>query len=235
MNKEDLILLYKNTVFPMEEDALLADASGQRAKGGYLRAEKGELVETMAKHAIEIAWTEAGGDRNRLTFGNGKTFRINIRREYVLDLSDDIRAYVMGNIDKHHYKAKIDVKVFVDKSLVLAIECKAFTENAMLKRILFDYRMLKTIYPDLVCCLFQLESQMGGTYSNPTTKPQYGSPSSHTLMSYFPEVSLNIITLLEGERHPKRPIHNPKYYKELHIGNLDHAIGQLRDLLSPFV
>lgn len=219
----------------MEEDALLADASGERAKGGYLRAEKGELVETMAKHAVEIAWTEAGGDRNRLAFGNGKTFRIDIRREYVLGLPDDIRDYVMSNIDKHQYKAKIDCKVFIDKALVLAIECKAFTENAMLKRILFDYRMLKTIYPDLVCCLFQLESQLGGTYSDPAKAPQYGSPSSHTLMSYFPEVSLNIITLLEGERKPKRPIHDPRYYKELHPGNLDYAIEQLRDLLSLFV
>ena len=54
-------------------------------------------------------------------------------------------------------------------------------------------------------------------------------------MSYFPEVSLNIITLLEGERNPARPIHDMQYYKELRPECVDLAIKQLRKLLLPFV
>jgi len=123
----------------------------------------------------------------------------------------------------------------VDGDLVLGVECKAYTENAMLKRILVDFTMLKTLYPDLVCCLLQLESQLGGSYSDPLADPQYGSPRSHTLMSYFPDVTLNVITLLEGERKVKEPIHDADHFKELHPELLDHGIGQLRDLLEPFV
>ena len=230
----DLIRLYKDTVKGMGKKADDADLAGQRAKGGVLRATKGNLVEVMATQIVEMAWAEAGGARHRLAFEAMKTFRVNIQEDYVANLPSDIREYVEGRIKQHYYRAKIDVKAFVDGELVLGIECKAYTENAMLKRILIDFRMLKTLFPNLVCVLLQLESQLGGSYSNPGADPQYGSPSSHTLMSYFPDVSLNIITLLEGERRIKQPIHDPEYFKNLFPENLDQAIIQIRDLLAPF-
>lgn len=105
----------------------------------------------------------------------------------------------------------------------------------MLKRILVDFRLLKTSYPDVVCCLLQLESMLGGQYSNPLASPQLGSPSSHTLMSMFPDIDLNIVTLLRGERKVNRPIHKPEFFKPLEIDCLDHAIGALGKMLSPFV
>ena len=235
LTRSDLIRLYENAVGPMDHQAMEMFDAGKRAKGGYLRAKKGKLVEDLARHAVEIAWLEAGGHRSRLSFGDKKTFRIDIRPGYVKSLPSEIQAYVERRITEHYYNARVDVKAFVDGEFVLAIECKSFTENAMLKRILVDFRMLLTLYPDLPCCLFQLESQLGGSYSDPLANPQFGSPSSHTLMSHFPDVALNIITLLEGERHPKRPIHDPDYYKALRRPCLDHAIGNLTVLLRPFV
>ena len=105
----------------------------------------------------------------------------------------------------------------------------------MLKRILIDYRLLKTLFPNLICCLLQLESQLGGQYSQPLSVPQFGSKSTHTLMSYFPEVDLNILTLLEGDRKVDRPIHKAEFRKELKIEVLNHAINQFAELLRPFV
>ena len=106
----------------------------------------------------------------------------------------------------------------------MGIECKSYTENAMLKHILVDSRLLKSLHPALVCCLLQLESMLGGSYSDPLANPQVGSPSTHTLMSHFLEVDLNIITLLEGERRVEQPIHQLEYFKELTLEMLKHVV-----------
>jgi hypothetical protein len=97
----------------------------------------------------------------------------------------------------------------VDDQFKLAVECKAYTENAMLKRILVDFTLLKQVYPNLKFILLQLESQLGGDYSSGKII-KYGSPSTHTLLSYF-DIDLNIITLLEGERKVDQPIHSHNF------------------------
>lgn len=70
----------------------------------------------------------------------------------------------------------------------------------MIKRILIDFHLLKTIFTNISCYLFQLESQLGGYYSE-LPETIYGSKSTHSIMSYFEDVDLNIITLLKGERN----------------------------------
>ena len=62
-----------------------------------------------------------------------------------------------------------------------------------------------------------------------------GSPRSHVLMSFFPNVSLKIITLLEGERKVDRPIHKKEFFKPLTIACVDHAIERVGGLLERFV
>ena len=69
----------------------------------------------------------------------------------------------------------------------------------MLKRILVDFHLLKTLYPHLTCCLFQLESQLGGDYADLPETP-FGSRATHSIMSYFDDVDLHIVTFLKGER-----------------------------------
>ena len=96
----------------------------------------------------------------------------------------------------------------------MGIECKAYTENAMFKRILVDFTLLKQANKSLDCVLFQLESQLGGDYGKISKNIVYGSKSTHTLMSYF-DVDLAIVTLLEGERKVDRPIHKKVYSKVL--------------------
>lgn len=109
------------------------------------------------------------------------------------------------------------------------MECKAYTENAMLKRILVDFTLFKQVYPDLSFVLLQLESQLGGDYSL-VNSTKYGSPSTHTLLSYF-DIDLNILTLLEGERKVDRPIHKHEYYKSLRAESLLTALEVIKNLL----
>ncbi len=209
-----------------------ATAERGRAYGGVIRAAKGKLVESIAPHIIGLAWQEHGGDLERLSFGDVKTYRIPIQQDYVERLPEDVRQYVEARMHEYVYRAQVDVHVFVEGSFALGMECKAYTENAMLKRILVDFRLLKSIHPDLICCLLQLESQLGGEYSMPLASPQIGSTRSHTLMSYFPEVGLDVITLLEGERRVDQPIHHADHFKELVPAHLDHAIDQIGALLE---
>ena len=230
--RQELIRSYNLLVGGIEEEALDDD---DRAYGGVIRAAKGKLVEGMASHIVRMAWADCGGEPGRLSVGDVKRYQIPIQRGYVDFLSDDIRDYINARLDQHFYRAQVDLHIFVDGKFTIGVECKAFTENAMLKRILVDFRLLKSLHPDLTCCLLQLESQLGGKYAEPLADPQIGSPSTHTLMSYFPEVDLNIITLLEGERKIDRPIHKTEYFKELSPEILEYAINSFSELLSPYI
>lgn len=230
--REELIRSYNLLVGGIEDDAI---HDAERAYGGVIRAAKGKLVEAMTPHIIRLAWADCGGEPQRLSFGDTKTYRVPIQQHYVDGLPDEIRDYISERLGQHFYRAKVDQHLFVDGAFILGVECKSFTENAMLKRILVDFRLLKSLHPNLVCCLLQLESQLGGSYSAPLAAPQTGSPSSHTLMSYFPEVELNIVTLLEGERKIDRPIHQANYFKELNPEVLEYAIERFAQLLAPFV
>lgn len=225
---EDLIRDYNSRMHQM---GVLASQN----KPGSVRAAKGKLVESLAGNIVGLAWQKADGSIRRLSIGDVKTFQVSIRPDYVDGLPPAIRRQIRSKEDAYFYKAKVDRHVFIDGQLAIGIECKSFTENAMFKRILVDFRLLKSLYPNMVCCLLQLESQLGGEYSRPLSVPQIGSRSTHTLMSYFPEVDLNIVTLLEGERNVDRPIHKREFRKELKPEVLDHAINQFAALLRPFV
>lgn len=229
--REELIRSYNLLVGGIEDAAIQDD---DRAYGGVIRAAKGKLVEAMTAHIIRLAWADCGGQPERLSFGDTKTYRVPIQQDYVDRLPDEIRNYINDRLDQHFYRAQVDQHIFVDRAFTLGVECKSFTENAMLKRILIDFRLLKSLHPNLVCCLLQLESQLGGSYSDPLAAPQTGSPSSHTLMSHFPEVELNIVTLLEGERKIAEPIHQTSYFKELNPEVLEYAIERFAQLLAPF-
>ena len=232
--RRNLISSYDAVIGGIEEQAV---GDTERAYGGVIRAAKGRLVEEMAPHILRSAWRESGGDPERLTFGDVKRYRLPINSAYVERLPAAVKAEIAAKNNRYFYQAQVDVHVFVDKQLAMGVECKSYAETAMLKRILVDFNLLKSLHPNLICCLLQLESMLGGDYSEPV-KPNtvaLGSPSAHTLMSYFPEVDLNILTLLEGERKIDRPIHNPAYFKELNRARLNQIIHRFQTLLRPLL
>lgn len=228
---DEIVKAYEILVKGIEADAYDDE---ERAFGGIIRAGKGKLVESIAKHMVEIAWENINGDPTRLSFRKSP-YKIPIKIDYVRKIKDsEVKKYILNNIDNFFYTFKTDVHVSIDENMVMGIECKSYTENAMIKRILVDFTLLKSILPNVKCVLVQLESQLNGDYCKPLSTIIYGSKSTHTLMSYF-NVDLNIITLLEGERKVNQPIHHDSYYKELKKDIITLGINKISDLLKNYL
>jgi len=211
----------------MEHDADKAIKQDSRAYGGFIRAAKGKMQEYITEQLIRTTWeVELEKHPSKLTI-NSEKIRIPIQMDYVNEIKEKtVREYILANIRKYYYGLSVDKHVFVDGKLVIGIECKAYTENAMIKRILVDFHLLKTKAPNMLCYLFQLESQLGGDYSSVVQSPK-GSPPSHTLMSYFSDVELRIVTLLSGERKVDRPINKLQFFKPLPLERLEMAVDTL--------
>ncbi len=224
----EIIDTYNVLVKGINQNAI--DNKDGRAYGGIVRAGKGTMVEDIAKILVKLAWKDLGKNEDRLKI-IGERIEIPIRKEYIDKLDDmEIKEHILQNIQNYVYKYKPDVLVNVDNETVLEVECKAYTENAMMKRILVDCTLLKSIYPKMKFALLQLESQLGGDYSELKDKP-LGSPSTHTLLSMF-DVDLKIITLLKGERLVDEPIHKKEFFKPLTKESLIKAINDFKDILS---
>ena len=103
----------------------------------------------------------------------------------------------------------------------------------MLKRILVDFTLLKSVYKDLKCALLQFESQLTGDYSEIDKPVILGSHSSHTLMSHF-DVDLHIMTLIKGERKVDEPIHKAEFFKPLTYETVIKCIEHIKSLLEEY-
>lgn len=218
---DEIIRDYEGVVKVVDKNA---QTQNDRAYGGMVRELKGKLQEHITEEIIKFTWQEIGGKSSRLEINSNK-IRIPILQEYIDRIPDtEIRNYINSNREKYYYGLSVDKHIFVDNKFIAGIECKAYTENAMIKRILVDFHLLKTVYPHLDCFLFQLESQLGGDYSELPQKI-FGSKSTHSIMSYFPDVDLKIFTFLQGERNVDEPIH--KYFKPLERKVIEDAVEML--------
>jgi hypothetical protein len=208
-----------------------AEDDVDRASGGVIRAGKGALVESIARRLIETAWMGMEQPAKRLSFEK-KVIQIQIKPDYIKRVkSPEVAKWIKDNIHEFHYGIKTDVHVNIDGKFVCGVECKAYSENAMMKRILVDFTLLRQIMPDLACVLFQLESQLGGDYSKPNSPIIFGSKPTHTLISHF-DVDLHIITILEGDRKVDEPIHDPQFFKELKFDLLERAMITFQQILG---
>ncbi|MDR0977794.1 MAG: hypothetical protein LBL71_01990 [Endomicrobium sp.] len=225
----EIIRLYETTIKSINDKA---DAQTDRAYGGVIRAEKGRLQETITEGIIKLAWDNLKGKKERLKINSNK-IRIPIQTSYVNNMENEkIKNCIKSSIENYNYKLSVDKHIFIDDKFVIGIECKAYTENAMLKRILVDFHLLKTLYPNISCYLFQLESQLGGDYSQ-LTRTIYGAYSTHSIMSYFPDVHLHIFTFLKGERNINLPIH--KYFKPLEKRTVENAVSLVENELKKYL
>ena len=227
----EIIQEYDRVVRGVDKEA--RDA-GERAYGGVVRGSKGKLVVGIARRLVELAWDSLGAEAARLSL-QPVAVRIPVREGYLERIVDpEVRDYIAAHIREMFYKIKPDVCVHIDGEFRVSVECKAYTENAMFKRILVDSYLLKQVHPHLSFVLIQLESQLGGDFSDISRSVHLGSPPTHTLLSYF-DVDISIITLLEGERRVDRPIHKPEFYKPLKLESLERAVERMREVLRRFV
>ncbi len=156
---KDIIQVYNSVVKGIDKDAL---EQHDRAYGGVIRSAKGKLQEYISEEIVKIAWQNIGAKANRLEINSNK-IKIPIKDSYIENIANkQVRAYILERKKDYYYGLSVDKHIFIDNQLVMGIECKAYTENAMLKRILVDFHLLKVLYPNISCYLFQLESQLGG-------------------------------------------------------------------------
>ncbi|MGU9963851.1 MAG: hypothetical protein ACNYPD_07110 [Candidatus Halichondribacter symbioticus] len=208
---------------------IAADEAGQQRK------KRGVSVESICEVLVAVAWHRAGGKADRLSFGTNK-YKLKIKDQPYLDkLEPALKEYIEREKDKYFYEVQVDSHVLIDGKLVMGVECKSYTENAMLKRIMVDFTFLKKLEPNLIhCVLLQLESSLGGDYEK-ARESVIGSTSSHSIMSYFCKVHLHILTLLEGARSSAKPVFEKDNFKELKRENVEHAVEKLNELLAQFV
>ena len=207
----EIMTYYNNYINQIESEARRSEDG--RAYGGKIRSSKGALVEEIAQSLVHIAWKQILGQPDRIDITGHKI-------SYTSKFGDT-------------YSFKPDVLVKIDSKLIMAIECKAYAEIAMFKRILVDALIVKNACNNADYVLLQLESQLGGDFSTLTPNP-IGSPSTRAL-SDFLGISVKVITLLEGERKVDRPIHVRKYQKNLNFTSLNNALNTFKETLKVYV
>lgn len=226
---------YAEQMKALAEKADSASDSG-RARGGVLRSMKGSIVETLVDKVVNAAAARAGiaevsVERSRV--------KLPIRPEYIGEIEDtDVREHIQANLKDYIYTYNIDRVVKVVGTPVVAVECKAFAENAMLKRIVVDARLVRSEWPDVTYLLFQLESQLGGDYSE-SLLGKFGSKQSHAIVSRLGDglvlgQNLVIMTLLRGGRLVDAPIHDSAFNKELTTQSVDEAIDWFATALRSY-
>jgi hypothetical protein len=229
---EGIIFAYEKLMRGIDADA--TDSETNRSYGGIVRAGKGELVESMVRALVETAWVHnLNQSKNRLKMDK-KKIKVSMKSDYINKISDpDVQYYLINHHKEQFYNFGTDVHVFIDDKLILPIECKAYTENAMLKRIVFDANLAFEYMKIESYLLFQLESQLGGDYNE--IKPKtFGSPSTNTILSYS-RGKIDIITLLEGERKVNKPIHKSEFYKPIKYKNLELVLYKLSSYLKKYI
>lgn len=200
---------------------------------GIIRAAKGKLLEAFCQELVYIAWDELGGKREKIECLHKKV-EIPLKRNYLDRIKvPEIKQWIMDNYADFTFPAQVDVEVWVNQELVIGIECKSYTENSMLKRILFDFALLKSQYENMKCGLIQFESSLGGDYSDIDKNITMGSRSTHTLLS-FSDIDLEIMTLIKGERNSNQPIHKQEYFKPLTEKHTKAVVERIKKMLSEF-
>ena len=182
--------------------------AGRKIKdtAGGVRYTKGKIVEDITRDLVRIAWSKVSPDEARLKIDKKK-----------------IPIKTNGEI----YKLSQDLHVHIDDIFRIGIECKSYTEVAMYKRVLVDAKLLKKAVPSISAFfIVQLENFLGGDYG--VKIEAKGSDSVITLNRICPQVNIKVITLLDGDRDIKKPLHIPEYFKPLRRERLDYAIEQFR-------
>ena len=210
-----------------------SDDSDDKAYSVILRSGKGELVESIAKTLVKLSWIYyLGQDAERLTIDNTK-LKIPIKKDYISKMQpDNLRAYIEQNSGLIFYSLGADLHIWIDKTLALPLECKAYADSSTLRRVIADAMLFKEAQHVSKYILLQLESQLGSESIKNSSSP-YGNLSIHALLSYF-DVELEIVTLLSGERKADKPIHKKEFFKPMSRESIYSAIGRVTKALQTY-
>ena len=125
---DECVAIYEKVIRDVEHEAT---ENKERAYGGYVRAQRGNLVERITKRLIQAAWLSKNGSPGGLSLNDVRKFRIPIKEDYIRTIRNkEIREFVQKNAKNYYVNHGLDVHAFVNDKLILAVECKSYTENA---------------------------------------------------------------------------------------------------------
>lgn len=188
-------------------------------QGGALRTAKGRLGEEICERIVQGAIEVANLPSEKIQVSRGPRYL----------LADEKGS-------KTGYEIQQDRQIFFNGQPHISIECKAYAEVAMYKRVLTDAYLLQDVLAPLRIdfCLLQLESMLGGDYGRDIAPPK-PSPSVGALNRYFErrlgKISFQVLTLLDGDRHVNREIHKREYFKPMRPERVEHALSWFAEVL----
>lgn len=103
-----IIAAYDKLVKGIDDQAAM---SRDRAYGGVIRAVKGELVESIATHLVQIAWEDVLHQNRARMEINKKKMPIGINEKYIERIADPrVKEYVVKHRAEFIYKFGTDVR-----------------------------------------------------------------------------------------------------------------------------
>lgn len=228
---EDIADSYNIILKGIRNKAELATSyNSAKVIAGQIRYIKGRMVEDLTKDILKMVCYNLGIEESRVSFDKNPV-HLGIENDYyVFNQIDNIHVaeHILDNLDDYICSLETDVHLNIDKKFIINVECKTYTESAMLKRILCDSMLVKSVYPNVSCALVQLENALGGDYGK-NTYPTFGSRIAHVIMSRL-GVKLDILTLMLGNRRANAPL--DKYPKPLDIHKLNVAADKFASIIK---
>lgn len=192
---------------------------------GLIRHNKGNLVEELTKKLVFLACDDLKISSDRCCIEKRPVTIKIANTNYIMTRN-------LKNPDGNTYELEVDNVVLIDGKFVMNIESKSYTEATMLKVVLLNAILVHQHYPDAAFVLLQLENALDGNYDVGSSESENGNGSGHVVMSVFPEIYLNLLTLLDGNRSSAKPIHKPEYYKAMNKDKLRRAYSVIKKLID---
>lgn len=154
---KNIIQDYNSVVKVIDKDA---SKQNSRVYGGVIRSIKGKLQEHITEEIIKIAWNNLNGNQNRLEINSDK-IKLPIKESYIKNIkNEEVRKYITNNKKYYYYGLSVDKHILIDNKFVIGIECEAYTENAMIKRILIDFHLLKTVFSKYILLFISIRKSI---------------------------------------------------------------------------
>jgi hypothetical protein len=205
-------------------------------EGGGVRAGKERLAVNTVKTIIERAAKVAGLDESSLFIEEKGTMRFKCKEEDIenyINKVNTVTTYdMLNNSEKYFDKVEMDLAVYYNCELIMVVESKAYMETTMFKKFIYEVRTIQSFLPSVKFVAFQLENGIGGDYHEYKNRHEMlGSKKAHAMMCNN-GVYIEMVTLLDGKRCSKTPIHKKMFTKTINEEKFEAAVLTFAEFLE---
>lgn len=130
-----IIAAYDKLVKGIDDQAAM---SRDRAYGGIIRAGKGELVESIATHLVQIAWEDVLHQNRARMEINKKKMPIGINEKYIERIADPrVKEYVAGSVGVYETQDIAAASAVAD---AVTVDAGAYTAGSQKVTFKLNYR-----------------------------------------------------------------------------------------------